>query len=323
MLALFFSLVQYARPQQTLPRPKPDTSRIEALQLSPAIATQLKEAISAHRYTTAEKLLLPAITQCREKARKVRLLEFIGGIYYLDSDYLHAAVAWNKSAAIAPLPPTLQFSLAMAYIQLHRLDWARKSLQSLAGQYPKNALYPYWLGRLDYVSHRYDKAIRRFQQSIKLAPGMAQAYNNLGLCYYYLNQNTKAIRNYKKAIQLNIQSGHPSAWPYLNLAITQQFLNQLTAAETNLKESIRLNPKLPSAYFYLGNILEHQGKLRPALLEYQHSVRLDKTYPQPHFALARVYRRLGEKNLAHTQVQLYLKLRREQASSHSPHSGEN
>ncbi len=311
--ALLLCLSQYAFPQGITVDRNSNISRIDSLQLSPAKEAQLRAAISTHDYIAAEKILLPAIMRCHDNTRKALLLEFTGGIYYLSGDYLHAAVAWNKSAAIAPLPATLQFSLAMAYLQLNRPDWARNSLQSLARRYPANALYPYWLGRLDYDSHLYNKAIRYFQQSIHLAPRMARAYDNLGLCYYYLNQNTQAILYYKKAIELNLQSNHPSAWPYLNLAITQEFLGQLNAAEANLKQSIGLNPKIPTSYLQLGDILEHQGKLQQALREYQKASHLDKNYAEPHFALARIYKRLGENSLAHAEVRMYLQLRREKA----------
>ena len=115
------------------------------------------------------------------------------------------------------LSPALKFSLAMAYIQMSHPDWARKVLEELAAANPKEALYPYWLGRLDYDGHEYNRAIRRFKQAIELAPAMARAYDNLGLCYYYQNQNDLAVQNYRKAIELDRGSEHPSAWPYLNL----------------------------------------------------------------------------------------------------------
>ena len=297
-----------------------DVSRVESLGLPPGPTAQLRTAISNHQYRAAERILLPAIAKSHDPALRARLLNFTGGVYYLDHDFLHAAVAWSKSSAIAPLPPTLQFSLAMTYVQLHRLDWAQPALQALARQYPRNALYPYWLGRIEYATHHYNHAIRDFHQAIQLGPDMANAYDNLGLCYYYLNENSKAIVNYKKAIHLNIDSGHPSAWPYLNLAITQEFLNQIPSAQKNLEESIRLNPNIPSAYFQLGNVLEHSGKLKLAQHEYQAAIDHDANYAEPHFALARIYQRLGEKARARNEVHIYMRLRHSKQSTAHRHA---
>lgn len=319
VLGLFACSPPGAHGQQTDLKIHSDVSRVSSLHLPPTAAAQLRNAISHHQYRAAERILIPAIAQSHNAALKARLLNFTGGVYFFDHDFLHAAVAWSKSAAIAPLPPSLQFSLAMAYIQLHRPDWALPSLQALARQHPHNALYPYWLGRIEYAMHHYNQAIQHFQQAIHLAPRMANAYDNLGLSYYYLNQNSAAILNYKKAISLNLKSGHPSAWPYLNLAVTQQFLNQLPAAQKNLEESIRLDPNIPSAYFQLGNVLEHSGKLQQAMHEYQAAIRHDADYPKAHFALAHIYQRLGKKKLAQQEVQIYLKLHHREKSSAPGH----
>lgn len=294
--------------------------RIASLNLPPKASAQLRDAMSHHRYRAAERILLPNIAKAHDPALRAHLLNFTGGVYYLDHDFLHAAVAWTKSAAIAPLPPTLQFSLAMAYVQLHRLDWAKSALQTLATQQPRNAIYPYWLGRIEYATHHYNRAIHQFQEAIHISPHMAKAYDNLGLCNYYLNQNSAAILNYKKAISLNLKYGHPSAWPYLNLAITQQFLNHLPAAQNNLEQAIRLNPDLPSAYFQLGNVLDHRGQLQQAVREYQAAVHHDPNYAKPHFALAHLYQRLGKKNLAKKEVRIYLELHHRKHASPTAHS---
>lgn len=323
VLGLFVCFPMGALSQQANLKLHAGISRIASLNLPPKAAAQLRGAMSRHRYRAAERILLPAIAKAHDPLLRAHLLNFAGGVYYLDHDFLHAAVAWSKSAAIGPLPPTLQFSLAMAYIQIHRLDWAKSSLQALAAQHPHNAIYPYWLGRIEYATHHYNQAIHQFQQAIRIAPHMAKAYDNLGLCNYYLNQNSAATLNYKKAINLNIKSGHPSAWPYLNLAITQQFVNQLPAAQKNLEQAIRLNPNLPSAYFQLGNVLEHRGQLQQAVREYQAAVHHDATYAKPHFALAHLYQRLGKKDLAKKEVSIYLKLHHHKATSPAAHSSSN
>jgi tetratricopeptide (TPR) repeat protein len=282
---------------------------IASLGLPPAEASELGTAIDRKDYVGAEKLLLAEITKDPHSAHTARLLDFAGSVYFLDHDYLNAAVAWKKSEAIAPLEPTLKFSLAMAYVRMGRSDWARNQLRRLAAEQPKSALFPYWLGRLDYDAHDYPGAIRRFQQAIALAPRMARAYDNLGLCYYYQNQNQLAMENFKKAIALDGKAPHPSAWPYMNLAITQQFLNQSAEAEANLREAIRLEPGFAQAHFHLGSLLEGDGQLKQAVEEFGKASQLDATYAEPHMALARVYRKLGDAQAAKAEVATYLRLR--------------
>jgi tetratricopeptide (TPR) repeat protein len=294
--------------QSAVDEPVLQTSGMASLELAPNVTNQLQYAVESRDYIAAEKLLLAEIDRDSHSARTARLLAYLGTIYFLNRDYLNAAVAWKKSEAIAPLDPRLRFSLAMAYIRMAHPDWARTVLESLAALNDKEALYPYWLGRLDYDGHEYNRAIRNFQRAIALDPRMARAYDNLGLCYYYQNENDLAVANYEKAIDLDRGSGHPSAWPYLNLAITQQFLNRPAEAEKNLQEAIRLDPGFAKAHFQLGTVLEDLQKPVPAVEELKEAARLDPTYPEPHMALARVYHKLGQESSARDEVKIYLRL---------------
>jgi tetratricopeptide (TPR) repeat protein len=286
----------------------PVTSAAGSLGLAPEPAAQLQQAIDAHDYIAAEKILLPEIDRDPHSPRAARLLAYAGSVYFLNQDYINAAIAWKKSEAIAPLDPELRFSLAMAYIRISRPDWARKELEALAAADAHHALYPYWLGRLDYDGHEYNGAIRHFQHAIELDPKMARAYDNLGLCYYYQNQNALAVENYKKAIELERGSPHPSAWPYLNLGIVQQFLNQLGEAEKNIREAIRIDPGFQQAHFQLGTVLEDSGRLEDALKELHEAARLDPAYAEPHMAMARIDHKLGRDSAARDEVQTYLRL---------------
>ncbi len=288
--------------------PAPQASLTSSLQLAPEAAVRLQHAVDSHDYIAAEKLLLGEIDRDPHSPRAARLLAYVGTVYFLNQDYMNAAVAWKKSEAIAPLDPKLRFSLAMAYIRMAHPDWARAVLESLAAQDEKKALYPYWLGRLDYDGHEYNRAIRNFQHAIALDPSMARAYDNLGLCYYYQNQNDLAVATYEKAIELDRGSAHPSAWPYLNLAITQQFLNRLADAEKNLREAIRLDPAFVKAHFQLGTVLEDLQKPESALEELKEAARLDPAYAEPHMAMARVYHKLGQEASAREEVKTYLSL---------------
>ena len=253
---------------------QPQTALVASLQLAPETAQQLQHAVDARDFIAAEKLLLAEIDRDPHSARAARLLAFAGTVYFLNQDFMNAAIAWKKSAAVAPLDPKLRFSLAMAYIRMGHADWARAELQSLAALDGKAALYPYWLGRLDYDGHEYIRAIADFQQAIALDRG----------------------------------TEHPSPWPYLNLGITEQFLNQPAEAEKDLREAIRLDAGFAKAHFQLGTVLEDEQKPEAARDELKEAARLDASYAEPHMALARVYHKLGQEEPAREEVKIYLRL---------------
>lgn len=311
-------LVAGARPawaQAQEDAPKQSLQAVSGLGLTDDAAAELSAALGKGDYVTAEKILLPAIGSGKTP-EAAHQLAFIGNVYFLNRDYLNAAIAWKKSEAIEPLDPKSRLSEAMAYIQMGHQDWARDVLQSLADGDGKNALYPYWLGRLSYDGHQYPAAIEHFKRAIELDPQMARAYDNLGLCYYYVNQNDLATANYEKAIALGKGAAQPSPWPYLNLAITQQFLNKLDDAELNLRESLRLDPDFAKAHFQLGTVMEDEGKLEPALAELKEAARLDPSFAEPHMAIARIDHRLGRQDESKAEVSIYLKLHQPDASKH-------
>jgi tetratricopeptide (TPR) repeat protein len=293
----------------------PALSPIASLDLAPDKVSHLAQAVDQRDYISAEKLLLDELQTDSHSARAARLLAYIGSIYFQNHDYLNAAIAWKKADALAPLDPRLQFSLAMAYVQINHPDWARALLTKLAAQNPADALYPYWIGRLEYDAQDYTEAIDHFHQAAALAPEMMRAYDNLGLCYFFINKNSEAMENFQKAIHLDSKLEHPSAWPYLNSAITLQFLNRLPEAQANLREAIRIDPHLAAAHYQLGSVLEDAGSLDAAVTELLEAARLDGSFAKPHVTLARIYSKLGRKDDAKLEAEKYRRLHAESATT--------
>src|SRR5260370_28228147 len=158
--------------------PATATAPPSSLDLTPEKVSHLKTALAAHDYLDAEKLLIGEIEPDPHSPQAAPLLAYLGSVYFLNHDYLNAAVAWKKSDTIRPLDAALQFSLAMAYVNISHPDWARPVLESLSAHDAKNALYPYWLGRLDYDAHHYPQAPHRFPQAISPDPTMARSHGH-------------------------------------------------------------------------------------------------------------------------------------------------
>ncbi len=268
----------------------------------------MNAAIAAHDYVAAEKVLIDAIERAPRSPHAASLLAYLGSVYFLNQDYLNAAVAWKKADAITPLASGLRFSLAMSYIRIGHADWARPVLTLLSAQEPRKALYPYWLGRLDYDAHLYPEATRGFQRAISLDPTMARAYDNLGLCYFYQNQNALALENFNQAIDLDRKEQHPAAWPFVNRAATLEFLGRALEAEADLREALRIDPQVAQAHYLLGNLLQKKGALESAVQEELTAARLDAQYAEPHVALSRLYNQMGRKAASDKELKIYLSL---------------
>ncbi|MGH9615088.1 MAG: tetratricopeptide repeat protein, partial [Bryobacteraceae bacterium] len=85
------------------------------------VSRQVSELVSKHDYPAAEKLLIDAI---QADPRSASLLRTLGGVFFLDGKYLNCASALEKAKAANLLDESSRMTLAMAYVNLDRPEWA-------------------------------------------------------------------------------------------------------------------------------------------------------------------------------------------------------
>jgi tetratricopeptide (TPR) repeat protein len=282
---------------------------LSPLELSPEHRSQVEAALQQNDYKTAERILIQEAELDPKSPRAARLLEFSGGLFFLDAQYGNSVIAWKKAEAIAPLDERTRFTLAMAYIEVNRRSWARSELDKLSLAHPDNALYLYWLARIDYDDQKYSEAIARLQRIVQLDPNMVRSHDLLGLCYDYTGHFDQALASFSRAVELNRLQAKPSPWPPLDMAVTQMELNQLANAEKGLREAITYNPKLPQAQYQLGRVLDKEGKVEQAIQALKTSAALDVTYADPHYLLGRMYQKVGQNDLAKAEVLQFQQLK--------------
>ncbi len=278
------------------------------LPLAEADRVTLQEALKSRDYTRAETLLVKEIDL---HPKSPELLTVLGRIFFLDGKYLNCAIAMKKAEALAPLPDSERFTLALAYIVLNHRDWARPELERLASANPRDPLYPYWLGRLDYDAMRFKAAAAKLQKSLDLDPSFMKGYDNLGLTFEALGQYDQAIRAYQQANVLNREQKPPSPWPPLNFGSLLVKLGKHAEAQTYLQESLQYDPRFPKAHYQMGLILEKEKKDEEALRELNLAAQYDPAYAEPHYILGRIYQRLGNQRKASAEWQAFQKLKKE------------
>jgi len=252
--------------------------------------------------------------EINKNPKSVNLLTVLGDVFFLDGKYLNCAVAMKKADAIAPIGVQSRFTLAMAYIAMKHTDWARPELEKLVRADPLDAVYPYWISRLDYHDMHLSEALANVQQAIKLDPLFMKAYNNLGLYDESMGNYPEAISAYQKAIRLNRQEGLGSPWPALNLGILLSKLGRLDEAETYLRESLNEAPQFPKAHFQLGLLLERDKKDPQAIEQLKQAAASDPSYAEPYLVLGKIFERRHEAGRAEAAFRTFQKLKdKEQA----------
>lgn len=296
VLALVLVLLPHAEPQTAEEAVTPSLvqSRLKRAPLSGEARLEISSAIGARNYARAERLLLHEI----DLRRSPDLLILISGIFFLNGEYLNSAIAMKKAEAIQPLAPADRFSLAMAYVVIHRADWARPELETLSQAEPDNPAYLYWQARLDYDDRQYTAAVDKLRKVVTLAPSSVRAYDNLGLSLEGLGRLDEAVAAYSRAVQLNREGLTKSVWPALNLGTLLSKMGRTDEAGTYLREAAKQDPKSADAAYRLGILLEKQNQTEAAMAELRRSISLKPSYAEPHYALGRLYQRIGKEKEA-------------------------
>jgi Flp pilus assembly protein TadD len=279
--------------------------------LDPTFRFELEQALQRADYERAELLLVREI-ETNPNAPQHELLLYLGGLFFVNQKYLNAAVAFKKAEALFPLDNGNRFTLAMSYVLLGRRDWAREELKRLAELEPENALYPYWLARLDYDDNNYAACVEKLEKSLEAFPDDVRQHDRMGLCLEALGRNDEAVESYRRAIELNRQSGKPSSWPPMNLGILLTQLGRFDEAETTLAEAVQADPAFAQAHYRLGIALEKLERYDEALTALREAASLDPGYPDPHWALSRVLRLTGDREGARAAVDEYQRLKKAQ-----------
>jgi tetratricopeptide (TPR) repeat protein len=290
----------------TTPPETPVPPALTNAPLARRLRTHIEQLLKGREYSETEQILLEAIKQHPQSSR---LLTLLGQVLFLDGKYLDCAIAMKKADALTPIDERSRFVLAMAYVAMKHPDWARPELEKLQRGSPRNALYPYWLSRLDYHDRRFGDAVTKIEKAIQLNPGFMKAYDNLGLYEEALGEDDEAIKAYRKAVLLNQQQALRSPWPALDLGALLNKLGRLEEAESSLRESLRDAPDFPKAHFQLGLLLEKQGHETEAIQQLHRALAYDPSYAEPYYILGRIYEQMHAFQRARASFQRFQQLK--------------
>jgi tetratricopeptide (TPR) repeat protein len=120
-------------------------------------------------------------------------------------------------------------------------------------------------------SNQYEEAIKDFKKALELNPKYAGAYNNRGNVYHELKQYKKAIEDYKEALELN-----PNLTvTYYNRGIAYCKLNKTEEAIEDYNAAIKLNSKYAKAYYNRGIAYYDLDNYEKAIKDFKKALELN------------------------------------------------
>lgn len=290
--------------------------RIQSAPLTPPERQTLTSAWSQKQFDRVEAVLVGAARTAQPKDRASALCALLGVLEFSGGRMLRAVPAFRQADDLNPLDDRDRFTLAMALIALDDASAARVELARLNELHPKQGLYLYWLGRLDYDQRLYEAAIEKFKRVIDVEPDLARGYDNLGLSYDMMGQTEEARTAFSKAVELNRKLAAPSPWPPDNLGYFQLRQEQFDAAEKSLREALKYDPGFATAHYHLARVLEKTSRDDEAVREYQAAAGKDPNFALPLYSLGTLYRRRGQEADAAAAFAEYRKRRALTADPH-------
>lgn len=135
----------------------------------------------------------------------------------------------------------------------------------------------------------YGRAAAEFQAAVTLKPDSAQAYDELGVCYFHEQEYDQAVETFEKSVELD----PANATAFNNLAGAYSMRLQFLAAEGAYKKALALSPDLISANYSLGILLTNLGKGKEGATYLARGIALDPDFLEKHPELIASYSSLS------------------------------
>lgn len=140
----------------------------------------------------------------------------------------------------------------------------------------------------------YDKAIKDFNECIRLDPTDATVFNDRGVAWHAQKDYDKAIHDYTEAIRLRAAY----SLGYVNRGNSWTAKKNYVRAIKDFDEAIRLDPKYTTAYNERGLAWNFKKDYDQAIKDYSEAIRQDPKYAQAFLNRGNVYRSKKEFALA-------------------------
>lgn len=186
--------------------------------------------------------------------------------------------ASTKDEEVRRLRAQATYEQGLNHLSEKRVALGLASFQEAVRLEPSSAVYRNTLGvvYLHYLGKPVD-AQAEFQKAVELDTAYAEAHANLGVALAQQGKWEDAVPAYRKAISLPIYPTPEVAyanlgWAYLNLSRPRE-------AEESYRTAIQLQPKFAQAHYFLGVVLDRQGRKDEAKAAFRTARDLDPDSP--------------------------------------------
>jgi tetratricopeptide (TPR) repeat protein len=222
------------------------------------------------------------------------ILNALGWTLFQSGRPAEAVVEYERAVAADPRHAKAHNNLALALVELGRLEEAAQHFQASLEIEPRAEIYSD-LGFTMARMNRPKEAFEAYAKALQLDPECASAHLNLAVAFVQGGKLAEAERHYRKAL-----AGRPTAETHNGLGYVLARQNRTEEAVAEYRTAIEIDPNYTPAYNNLADALVRIGRLAEAEDAYKRSLAV-KPSPAVYNALGNLQRRLGKTDEAEAQ----------------------
>jgi tetratricopeptide (TPR) repeat protein len=178
------------------------------------------------------------------------------------------------------------------------------SVDTYRKKFPRKVIKEFEAGVKDADKGKIDKAIKHYQEAVKLAPDFYPAHNNLGTLYLSQRNIDAAEAAFSEVIKLNSTDANA----YFNLGNVFFLTQRYEDAERVLHEGLSRQSLSAFGHYLLGSVRVRRGRYPEAEPSLQRAIRLDPEMPNVRLELVNLYLVQQRKDDAIRELQAFVEL---------------
>jgi tetratricopeptide (TPR) repeat protein len=196
---------------------------------------------------------------------------------------------WLVLLLAMDLGVTHQAALA-AYKQHKFAEAVAQFTEALKTENPGSAEYSesvLFLGQSLYLQSKYAESVPWLEKAVGAKGSTPEAAYMLGNACLLTQQSDKAVKAFAQLFQV----GADSAAAHLTTAQMMMHRDLATDAALEAKRALEIDPKIPGAYFILGEVAIYQADIEGAVADLKQEIEINPTFAMAHYRLGDAYTR--------------------------------
>ena len=158
------------------------------------------------------------------------------------------------------------------------------------------------------------ESVEEFRKALQLAPNSTRERLNFGLALLAAGQTVAGIAEVEKVQKQD--ASIPHTW--FNLGVQYKKAGEYAKAQPQFAGFVKLVPGEPAGHYNLGTLHKLDNRNDLAIQAFETASSLDPNLAAPHFQLYNLYRQAGRRDDAAKRLQLFQKVKSDQANAAVP-----